>query len=50
MAAYCIENAWHINCNSDIAIPLKFTVMFLVFLLIDEKRNVLYVEFESLYI
>ena len=49
MAACCIENSWHIYCNWKYCSTFKFEIQgdFLVFLLIVEQRNVLYVEFES---
>ena len=46
MAAYCIENAWHIYCNCRYFSTFEIHGVFLVFLLIDEQRNILYVEFE----
>ena len=47
MAVCCIENACLIYCNCKFCSTFEIQGGFLVFLLIDEQRNVLYVEFES---
>ena len=48
MSACCIEKALQIYIViAFIAVHLKLTMIFLVFLLIDEQRNDLYVQFES---
>ena len=47
MAACCIENGWHIYCNCKYCSTFEIQGDFLVYLLIDEQRNVLCVELES---
>ena len=47
MAACSIENAWHNYCDCRYCSTLEIHGDFLVFLLIDGQRSVLYVEFES---
>ena len=48
MAACCIENAWHIYCNRKYCSTFEIQGdFFFVFLLIDEQKTVLNVEFES---
>ena len=47
MAACCIEDAWHIYYNRKYCSTFEIQGDFLVFLLIDDQRNVLYVELES---
>lgn len=48
MTDCCIENACICNVTADSSVPLKLTCFFLfVCLLIDEQKNVLYIEFES---